>query len=96
MDSEFDVEKLKRIYVKVVEVPNKDLCRRGFIKCPECGEEILMVPRLRMMSDAIEAHVQMHKEMLRGKPVKVHHKAILIRLALVEQVLQLACRAEVS
>jgi len=96
MEQEFDLEKLKNIYEKVVEEPNRNLLKKGFIRCPECGEEILLIPRLRVMSDAIEAHVHVHKEQLKAEPIKVHHKAIVIRLALVGQVLQQACHAEVS
>ena len=48
------------MYAKVV-APNQIYAKKGFIKCPECGEEILIVPTLKKMNEAIENHVQLHK-----------------------------------
>jgi len=88
----YDEEKLKAIYHKVVEEPNLNSPRKGFIRCPECGEEILMIPTLRVMNQAIERHVRMHKEQLRTDPIKEHQTAIFVRLSLTGQVLQCACK----
>jgi hypothetical protein len=97
MDEEtYDDEKLEQIYQKVVEAPNKNCLKRGFIKCPECGEEILMIPTLRVMNDAIENHVHKHKEQLKDDPIKEHQMAISIRLCLTGQVLQQACNLQIS
>ena len=95
-ESTFDDEDLKQIYLRVIEEPNKDCSRRGFIKCPECGEEILMIPTLRVMHSAIEKHVHVHKEQLKNNPIKEHQTAISIRLDLMSQVLQQACRLQLS
>ncbi len=92
----FDDEELKRIYLRVIEEPNKECSNRGLIKCPECGEEILMVPTLRVMHSAIENHVHVHKEQLKTDPIKEHKTAISIRLDLMSQVLQQACRLQLS
>ena len=92
----YDDDKLRTIYQKVIEEPNKNAVRKGFIRCPECGEEILMIPTLRVMQEAIENHVNKHKELLKADPVKQHQTAILIRLSLMGQVLQYACRPQVS
>jgi hypothetical protein len=92
----FDNEKLEQIYLKVVEMPNKNSLKRGFIKCPQCGEEILMIPTLRVMNDAIENHVRKHKELLKDDPIKEHRIAIGIRLSLTGQVLQQACNLQIS
>jgi hypothetical protein len=93
----YDNNKLKMLYEKVIEAPNKDCPpKRGFIKCPECGEEILMIPTLRVMSDAIENHVQWHKQNLMNDPIKAHKTAIMVRLDLLGQVLQQACQIQVS
>ncbi len=91
----YDAEKLKALYQKVVEEPKKVIPKKGFIKCPECGEEILMIPTLRVMNEAIENHVRLHKDQLKDDPIKMHQKAISIRLTLMGQVLQLACRQQV-
>jgi hypothetical protein len=32
------------------------------IKCSFCGEEIMLVPNIKLMSAAIEAHVEAHKQ----------------------------------
>ena len=92
----FDEEKLKALYQKVVVEPKRTFIKKGFIKCPECGAEILMIPTLRVMNEAIENHVRFHKEQLKADPIKVHQKAISIRLALMGQVLQQACRPQMS
>jgi hypothetical protein len=67
------------------------------IRCPDCGEEILMVPVLGQMIEAIENHLSTHKE--QGDHFKVdlempHPKVPCIREDLTEQVLQRA--AEIS
>ena len=92
----YNDDKLREIYTKVVEEPNRCTIRKGFIRCPECGEEILMIPTLRVMSDAIENHVQKHKEHLKDDPIKKHQTAIFIRLSLMTQVLQQACKPQIS
>jgi hypothetical protein len=92
----YDEEKLRAIYQKVIEEPNKNVAKKGFIRCPECGEEILMIPTLKVMNEAIENHVRKHKEQLIEHPIKEHQTAIFIRLSLMEQVLQYACKPQVS
>jgi hypothetical protein len=92
----FDNEKLEQIYQKVVGTPNKNSLKRGFIKCPQCGEEILMIPTLRVMNNAIENHVRKHKELLKDDPIKEHQMAISVRLSLTGQVLQKACNLQIS
>ena len=92
----YDEDKLRTIYRKVVEEPNKNATNRGFIKCPDCGEEILMIPTLRVMHEAIERHVQKHKDQLKEDPIREHQTAIYIRFSLMTQVLQYACKIQAS
>lgn len=92
----YDDSKLKSIFEKVIEEPNRNTMKKGLIACPECGEEILMIPTLRVMKEAIENHVHKHKEELKADPIKSHQIAIFVRLALMEQVLQQACNIQVS
>jgi hypothetical protein len=91
----YNEEKLRAIYEKVIETPNKNSPKKGFIICPECGEEILMIPTLKVMSEAIENHVQKHKSQLRGNPIKGHQVAIFVRLSLMTQVLQQSCKTNI-
>ena len=68
-----------------------------YIRCPDCGEEIMMVPVLGQMIEAIENHISTHKEP--GIHPKAdlaigHPKAPCIRENLTEQVLTRA--AEIS
>ncbi len=58
------------------------------IKC-ECGAEILLVPTLELMSQAIEAHVEEHKQ---KEPNKTNAEATAerIRKLLIAQVLEKA------
>jgi hypothetical protein len=92
----FDDEKLKMLYERVVVEPSRDVVKKNLIRCPECGEEILMVPTLRVMNVAIENHICLHREHLRADPIRAHQKAISIRLALMGQVLQRACRQQIT
>jgi len=85
-----DLEHIRELYLKVVLSANKCRMRKGFIKCPECGEQILMVPALRKMNEAIENHVKVHKEQTEVNSLINHHTAMQIRLDLAQQVLQQA------
>ena len=58
----FNEEKVLEIYQRVVVEPNRNVVRRGYVCCPECGEEILLIPTLRVMGEAIENHIQKHRE----------------------------------
>jgi hypothetical protein len=79
---------IEEMYLKAVTEPNGNYQRRGYIKCPQCGEEILMIPTLKIMNQAIEGHVQIHKEQLKDKPFQRQRTAIQIRLDLAQQVLK--------
>ncbi len=82
---EQDNEKLKQMYAKVIGL-NHIYVKKGFIKCPECDEEILITPTLRKMNVAIENHVQLHNAKFDSNPLK-YTKSIKIRLALTYQIL---------
>ena len=83
-----DYRKLRQMYTKVV-ASNYIYAKKGFIKCPECGEEILIVPTLKKMNEAIECHVQQHRAEAASSLLLKHTRPINIRLALAEQILQL-------
>ncbi len=80
-------QELQEMYVKVVSEPNDFLKKNGFIRCPECSKEILMIPSLKAMNRAIESHVDIHKEILKTSPIVMHTKSMNIRLDLAQQVL---------
>jgi len=94
--SVYNEEKLRTLYLKVVEEPRRAAATRNLIICPECGAKILMIPTLRVMNEAIENHIQIHKEQLKDDPIRAHQKAISIRIALMGQVLQKSCKPKVS
>ena len=60
------------------------------IQCPECGEDILMVPTLKKMIEAIENHVSTHKKQPSIETDVTTLKPGLIRSDLTEQVLEQA------
>jgi hypothetical protein len=64
-----------------------------FIICPDCGEQITMVPVLGQMIEAIEDHIATHKEHQKHD-FKAHTNTPCIRNELTVQVLQRA--AEIS
>jgi hypothetical protein len=68
-----------------------------FIRCPDCGEEIAMIPVLGQMIEAIEDHMTTHKNRQdhpKGEHVLQHPRAPNIEENLAEQVLTRA--AEIS
>jgi DNA-directed RNA polymerase subunit RPC12/RpoP len=62
-----------------------------YIRCPDCGEQIMMVPDVTQMIEAIENHISTHKvgEYPKHDPI-MHPKAPIIREDLTEQVLMRA------
>lgn len=83
----FDESKLNQMYIRVVKNANKTSSKNSFIKCSVCGEEILMIPTLKVMKEAIEKHVQIHKNQNRQIEIFDYKTPILIRLDLMIQVL---------
>jgi hypothetical protein len=80
-----NVETLERMYTRVVCIkPAHDI---RYIICPECGQWILMIPALKAMNEAIENHVNLHKEEQKSA-ILGNVKPINIRLALAHQILQ--------
>jgi transcription initiation factor IIE alpha subunit len=82
-----DYEKQKQMYANVIS-PYSSQVEKGFIKCPECGEEILITSTLMKMNEIIENHVQLHRDELESNLLLKYTKPINIRLALAKQTLQ--------
>jgi hypothetical protein len=62
------------------------------IRCPECGEEILMVPTLEKMIEAIENHISTHRKQQSSETNEATLKPADIRTDLSEQVLEQASK----
>jgi hypothetical protein len=62
--------------------------RRDMIKC-ECGAEILLLPDVRAMGEAIEIHVALHVEGAKG-PACTTIEAERLRDALIIQVFRIS------
>ena len=71
-------------------LPEHNLRKEGgfFIRC-ECGFQILLVPDLKMMTKAIEAHAALHGEREKD-PVKAISEQERIELDLIAQTLEAA------
>lgn len=61
------------------------------IRCPECGEEILLVPTLGKMIEAIENHIGTHRKQ-RPSRTEITLEPTNIRTDLTEQVLEQASK----
>ena len=61
------------------------------IKC-SCGAKILLVPNVKLMSEAIEAHVEEHKQKIKD-PKEAEVEAENIRTDLIIKVLNKASEA---
>jgi hypothetical protein len=86
---------LEEMYHKVVSEPNDNYLKRGYIKCSQCGDLILMIPTLKAMNTAIENHVKVHKELLKSQPFQMQKTAIQVRLNLAQQVLRNASKPDI-
>jgi len=81
-----DPDALKRMYCRVI---GQSLIRKtGTIKCPECGKELPITFPFNEMNQAIENHVQFHKDQQQSL-VSVYSKSINVRLSLAHQSLNL-------
>ncbi len=88
-------QNIEEMYQRVVTQPNDSYQKRGYIKCPQCGDRILMIPTLKAMNQAIECHVKIHKKHLKGKPFECQKNVIKIRLDLAKQVLNNASKPDI-
>jgi hypothetical protein len=61
-----------------------------YIRCPECGEKIPMVPTLDEMIEAIDHHVSTHRKQPNADLTVPHLKSPTICMELTKQVLQRA------
>ncbi len=64
-----------------------------YIRCPECGEQIPMVPVLSEMIQNIESHLEIHKENERRDTTLPRVNELFIQDSLTEQVLQRAAES---
>ncbi len=48
----------------------------------------LLIPTLKVMNEAIENHIQLHREQLKDNTFREHQVAICLRLNLMMQVLE--------
>jgi DNA-directed RNA polymerase subunit RPC12/RpoP len=62
------------------------------IKCSVCGEKIMLVPNVKLMSEAIEAHVETHKVKVKDRKA-ADTEAERIRDDLIKQVLNKSAKA---
>ena len=63
---------------------------KKFIRCPECGEPILMVPSLDEMIGSIENHLTSHRKQQHNDLTVAHLKKPALQLDLAQQALQQA------
>jgi hypothetical protein len=61
------------------------------IKCSVCGEKIMLVPNVKLMSEAIEVHVEKHKQKVKD-PKVAQEIADCVSDDLITQVLKKASR----
>jgi hypothetical protein len=66
--------------------------RKDTIRC-ECGEEILILPDVKATSEAIEGHIVLHLEGVKG-PICKPAEAERLRDSLIIQALRIAVKSE--
>ena len=62
------------------------------IEC-SCGAKIILIRNVKLMSEAIEAHVEDHKQKIEN-PLAAHAEAEQVRDELITKVLNVASRTE--
>lgn len=80
-----DLENIAKSKDNVAEQP-----QIKYIRCPECGEKIPMVPTLAEMIEAIDLHVSTHRKYPNAEAPVAHIKAPTICMELTKQVIQRA------
>jgi len=70
--------------------PSNTQTLNRYIRCPECGEQIQMVPVLSQMIQNIETHLETHREQSKTDLTVPQINELCIRDNLTEQVLQRA------
>jgi len=70
----------------IKEISNQQSLKK-YIRCPECGEAILMVPTLGEMITSIENHITSHRKHPHDDLTVAHLKRPIIQLDLAQQVL---------
>ena len=75
------------------EINNSDSEMKRFIRCPECGEPIQMVPVLADMITAIENHLTTHQEPSLNNSADFSLRETCIRDDLTGQVLRKAAES---
>ncbi len=73
---------------KKEKLPTRAFASLPVIRCV-CGKEILMMPDVKVMGEAIENHVEWHRRKLKNK-VEAELEANRIRDLLISQVLEKA------
>ena len=86
METNTDDMELKE---RIPSVGNQ-LSRMRCIRCAECSAEILMVPTLGKMVEAIENHVNFHRKQPSADMLVARLRKDFVRANLTEQVLQQA------
>jgi hypothetical protein len=70
------------------QTPNK------YIRCPDCGEQILMMPNLSQMIESIENHLSTHEANAQLNPIVKHLREPVIEESLAEQALLTAAEVK--
>lgn len=83
---ETNVERNEQSKENIKETDNQQPPKK-YIRCPECGEEILMVPTLGQMIEIIESHVISHRKQTNNDATLAHLKTPTIRVDLTQQVI---------
>ncbi len=83
--------RLKQLPVRVSQKKKISKKRLPIIKCC-CGAKILLVPNVKLMSEAIEAHTAKHKQKVKD-PKEAEAEAERIRDDLIAQILDKASKA---
>ena len=79
---------MKQLPVRVSKKKTSGKKRLPVVKCT-CGVEILLVPNVKLMSEAIESHVEKHKKKIKDSK-EAEAEADRVRDGLIKQVLDKA------
>jgi hypothetical protein len=82
---------VKKLPTDLTGKENSVNAKLSFIKCGSCGAETAVVPNVKLMSEAIEAHVEQHRSKLRNS-FKAEAEAEQIRDELITQVFEAASK----
>jgi hypothetical protein len=82
-------KEVKNLPTRIASKKSSSANKLPSIKCSSCGAEIVLVQNVKLVSEAVEAHVESHRSKIKN-PIRSEAEAERIRDDLITQVFKTA------